>query len=355
MTVKRILALILVAFMLLPAFVSCVGGDDDLDQETKDNSDGSSDGDASNDDASKEDDNASKDDGKERDWKDDNTLKILTIGNSFSDDTMEYVYKIAKSAGVENVKLGNLYIGGCSLDTHANNARNNSAAYEYRTNNADGWVTTKNYRMRNALKSEDWDFISLQQVSGSSGIASSYTQLDYMINYVKTLCPDAKIVWNMTWAYQQNSTHGSFANYGNDQINMYQEIVSAVRAKIVTNKNIAIIVPNGTAIQNARTSYVGDTLTRDGYHLSTDKGRYIAGLTFFYALTGISIQNISYKPSGVDEEFQKVAIESAINAVAKPYEVVESAYQGESQPQIPSITPPEGDYERLNLKLTAFG
>ena len=46
----------------------------------------------------------------------DGILKILTIGNSFSDDTMQYLYKVAKSAGVEKIKLGNLYIGGCSLD-----------------------------------------------------------------------------------------------------------------------------------------------------------------------------------------------------------------------------------------------
>ena len=50
------------------------------------------------------------------DWKEDGVLKILTIGNSFSVDCMEYVYQIAKAAGVEKVKLGNLYQPGF-LDT----------------------------------------------------------------------------------------------------------------------------------------------------------------------------------------------------------------------------------------------
>ena len=31
------------------------------------------------------------------------TLKLLTIGNSFSDDMMEYAYKIAKDLGVKNI------------------------------------------------------------------------------------------------------------------------------------------------------------------------------------------------------------------------------------------------------------
>ena len=112
----------------------------------------------------------------------DGILKILTIGNSFSDDTMQYVYKIAKSAGVEKIKLGNLYIGGCSLDTHTSNAKANARAYDYRTNSADAWVNTPSYRMKDAITSENWDFISLQQASGSSGIKETYANLQYMID-----------------------------------------------------------------------------------------------------------------------------------------------------------------------------
>ena len=43
-------------------------------------------------------------------WDDDGVLKILTIGNSFSVDCMQFVYEIAQAAGVEKIKLGNLYI-----------------------------------------------------------------------------------------------------------------------------------------------------------------------------------------------------------------------------------------------------
>ena len=50
-------------------------------------------------------------------WNDDGVLKILFIGNSFSADTAEYLYPVANNLGVENVKIGNLFIGGCSIDT----------------------------------------------------------------------------------------------------------------------------------------------------------------------------------------------------------------------------------------------
>ena len=107
------------------------------------------------------------------DWEADGVLRILTIGNSFSDDTMQYVYQIAKDLGIEKISLGNLYIGGCSLATHAANAAAGKAAYEYRTNTSGTWSTVKEYKMSDAIKSQDWDFISLQQASGSSGIEST--------------------------------------------------------------------------------------------------------------------------------------------------------------------------------------
>ena len=278
----------------------------------------------------------------------DGILKILTIGNSFSDDTMQYVYKIAKSAGVEKIKLGNLYIGGCSLDTHTSNAKANARAYDYRTNSANAWVNTPSYRMKDAITSENWDFISLQQASGSSGIANTYANLQYMIDYVSELAPESKLVFNMTWAYQQDSTHAEFPKYESNQIKMYESIVAAVQSEVATKSKIEYIVPNGTAIQNARTSYVGDRLTRDGFHLSLDLGRYIAGLTFFYQLTGISIENIEYIPDGVDPDLQKVAIESAISAVNMPFAISASQYTEEP-------TFDESLYDLLDLDVTLLG
>lgn len=85
----------------------------------------------------------------------------------------------------------------------------------------------------------------------------------------------------------------------------------------------------GTAIQNARTSYVGDHLTLDGYHLSLDFGRYIAGLTFAHALTGISIDDVAYQPEAVTESQKQVAIESVKNCFINPYEVTESVHIAE--------------------------
>lgn len=282
------------------------------------------------------------------DWDDDGTLKILTVGNSFSDDSMQYVYGIAKDVGVENIKLGNLYIGGCTLDTHAANARGDRGAYEYRTNSTGTWKTVGGYKMSDAIKSEDWDFISLQQASGSSGMANTYANLPYLIEYVQTLCPTAKIVWNMTWAYAQNSTHNEFYKYSNNQLTMYNAIVDAVEKKVETESAIYTVIPTGTAIQNARTSYVGDTLTRDGFHLSYDFGRYVAGVTFVHKLTGLPVSALQYMPQGVEEDLRKIAVEAATNAVATPKEVTPSTYQ-----KAPVID--MSGYTKLELSWTPLG
>ena len=82
------------------------------------------------------------------------SLKVLAIGNSFSVDAMEYLWDICDSAGYDDVVLGNLYIGGCSLDTHWSNMQSGASAYEYYVNEFGYWTKTKK-SIRYALQSEE--------------------------------------------------------------------------------------------------------------------------------------------------------------------------------------------------------
>ena len=66
-------------------------------------------------------------------------MNVLAIGNSFSVDGMEHLAIILKDAGYDDIILGNLYIGGCSLDTHWNNIQGNSGKYTFYLNDGDGW------------------------------------------------------------------------------------------------------------------------------------------------------------------------------------------------------------------------
>lgn len=270
---------------------------------------------------------------KNASWYKDGELKILMIGNSFSDDTSYHLWKIAHSAGVDNVTVGNLYIGGCSIDTHFENATKTAKAYEYRlTDNQKKGVykTTKNTSSASALQSENWDFVSFQQASDKSGNPSSFGALPELLAWAKNLCPDAQFVWNMTWAYQSNSTHSGFKHYNNDQTVMYNAIIGVLNARILTNESIDLISPTGTAIQNAR-AVLGDTATRDGYHLAfegdmgtgTYNARYLAALTFFGALTGVSLDKVTYTPDNVDATTKAVLLTAASSAIRNPFPVIE--------------------------------
>jgi len=261
------------------------------------------------------------------------TLKVLAIGNSFSNNTTKYLYDIAKSEGVENIVLGRLYIGGCSLSRHVSNATTNATEYKYYKNTTGTWEETENATLLYGLQDEQWDIITMQQNSGNSGLTDSYEPfLGQLIEYVNAnkTNPDAKLVWHMTWAYQQDNTQAAFVNYASSQETMYQCIVNASKEKILTNDAFAGFIPAGTAIQNARTSYIGDNLTRDGYHLNA-LGEIIGGYMWYATFVGKPLDGIKLDqiPGSISlsEENKAVIAESVNNALNTPLAVTESAYK----------------------------
>ena len=255
------------------------------------------------------------------------SLKVLAIGNSFSTDCMEYLYQIAKDGGVEEIVLGNLYYGGCSLQQHLGFAKADSPEYTYYKNTTGKWDSTKGFKMSAAIADEDWDFITLQQTSKTCGLTSSYGKtLTDLVDYVRSKNSTATLVWNATWAYQQDSTHSSFPNYGKDQMKMYSMILDCVNQCILPETRFELVIPCMTSIQNARTSFMGDTLTRDGYHMDYNIGRYIVGLTYYAALTNAPIEGITYNPSTtqITADMMKAAKEAVTAAIKAPMEVTKS-------------------------------
>ncbi len=251
------------------------------------------------------------------------TVKILAIGNSFSQDAVEqYLYDLAKAAGID-VVIGNMYIGGCDLDKHYANLQNDSPAYEYRKVVAGEKKNRTGARLSDVLAEEPWDYISLQQASGKSGKYDTYTALPQLVSGISAKVPGATLIWHQTWAYASSSNHESFPAYNNDQMTMYNAIVSSAQKAMADNSELKLIVPSGTAIQNARTAYVGDIFNRDGYHLEVTYGRYTAACTWFEAIFGIDVTTTTYAPSTVNDEMAAIARLAAHRAVANPHKVTE--------------------------------
>ena len=257
------------------------------------------------------------------------SIKVLAIGNSFSIDGMEYLWNVLNDAGYEEIVLGNLYIGGCSVGKHWQNIQSDAGAYVYLKNTYGQWLKTPDTPISFAITDHDWDVITLQQNSGSSGRASTYGNIDNVFQYIKNQQPDAKIFWHMTWAYQQDTPSTAFANYDSNQLTMYNAITSAVAEKIVGNGYVDGIIPSGTAIQNVRTSYIGDIMTRDGNHLSYSHGRYTAAMTWFAALTGGDPDAITWVPTKYPELADDLPVirQSVKDAIKHPLAITQPAKQ----------------------------
>jgi len=272
------------------------------------------------------------------------TLRVLAIGNSFSQDAVEQnLHEIAAWDGRVFI-IGNMYIGGCTLERHYKNACSGAADYAYRKVGADGVrVATPGVTLKDALSDEPWDVVTFQQASGKSGLLSSYEPyLRELILYVKAHSKaDVKLCWHQTWAYDPNAVHGDFPNYDSSCEKMYESIAAASKAVCV--KYGLTVIPVGTAVQNIRPSYENN-VTRDGFHLNNGIGRYLAALTWYEALTGRSVAGCEYRPAGVDPVRADFAQRAAHKAVANPFQK-EPLYSGhvttENEADVPEFTLPD--------------
>lgn len=210
-------------------------------------------------------------------------MKILSIGNSFSQDSTALLQLLT-----DKITARNLYIGGCSLDMHAANIENDAAKYELQENGEK--MQNALVGVKEALISDKWDYITVQQVSGRSGVYESfYPYLGELLDYVRKYS-DAEIVLHETWSYEIGSGHPDFAIYNSDREQMAQAIKETYE-KVSAKENLRIIRV-GEAVQNLRAKASFDykngglSLTRDGFHLSLSYGRLLAASVWCRFFTG---------------------------------------------------------------------
>lgn len=257
-----------------------------------------------------------------------NSLKILSIGNSFAVDTNEYLPKIAQNLGVMNLQIVTLYIGGCSINRHYSNALSGEPAYVAKAYEAEAgeWrEATELVSLKDAIGSDDWDFISIQHGTGDGSrytLEESYKNLSRLVAYVRQRAnPKAKLVFNMAWVMEPDSTHPEIRFYNGDQLLMYQKLADLTARIVLPMPGLDLVSPAGTAIQNARATGKFESLSRDGFHLSLAHGRYVAALTFFGTLAKVNLDDVTYAPDGVGEEERLAAIECAKKAIKSPFEI----------------------------------
>ena len=228
-------------------------------------------------------------------------MKILSIGNSFSDDAQRYLHDIARGEGVE-IETLNLCISGCHLKTHAEKIKSGEKAYFYHYN---GNVECNDLiSFQDGIAMRDWDIVTLQQVSTHSFVEDSfYPYIHEVVAYVREKLPNAKIYIHQTWAYEHGCPRSFEVTDGKGAEFMLDGLRRAYK-KAKDEIGAVAIIPSGELMELLYQNGASK-IYRDTFHASLGLGRYALGLLWFKLFTGRSVLNNSYseldEPVSVDD------------------------------------------------------
>ena len=252
-------------------------------------------------------------------------LKVLSIGNSYSQDAQNYIAKIAASQG-KLFKMVNLYKGGCALKKHAEAWANNEAIYDYELNGVHD-DNLADVTLKAVLQSDTFDVITLQSSSYASVNYVNYQPyLNNLIAAIREYQPNAKFYIHQTWAYHDASTNHDNKTGGT---------MDAMWAKVEAAYNQAAaetglsLIPTGKAVQYIQPKledggYSESSIQRDNSsHLTYTWGRYMAGRLWYQMLTG-DIPNVTLdqiKSSVTADAAMEALVAEAIAAAFEAYPV----------------------------------
>ena len=266
------------------------------------------------------------------DSKEPSALKVLMIGNSYSISCLAHLPQVAVDRG-EDLDLASLYIGGCNLKRHWENAQKDGKEgfAPYRFDRVVCGKRTVDGAKRNVcevLRMAKWDIVTVQQSSHDSWKPETYQPYgDKLIAKIRELAPQAKILVQETWSYTPWDKR--MKNWGLDQNSMYRKAHKAYSD--FAGKYGLSLIPMGTAVQEWRrrlpvkyteNSFGGDVVgggkqeERDHFKRNADgkwvpncdvfhlgrKGEYLQALVWAKALfPDIDLMELEYCPSYVSE------------------------------------------------------
>ncbi len=265
------------------------------------------------------------------------TVRILTIGNSFAQNACRYLEPIAESAG-RSIHIEKANLGGASLKRHWTHVAAwledpQSEAARPLTMRRDG--SKSKVSLHTKLTAERWDYITIQQASFRSYKADTFEPYGSRLHaFVRKHAPQAEVLIHQTWAYRVDDKLFHSKWHDIDQEQMYQRLTECYRALAERCGGLRII-PVGAAFQHARRSdrwnlhipefdpesmaypQLPDTrhslisgwkwrkrdgtwqLRLDGHHANVN-GEYLAGLIWFGFLFDEDPRKVSYRPTSED-------------------------------------------------------
>ena len=253
-------------------------------------------------------------------------LRVLDIGNSFTDDSTAYLPGFVTSAGldVSDMCLYRCIRGGGSFKSFYDSWHNQDTSggttdptCHYSVGKLFGGLTqsisgtTNLEKMHSCFEDCKWDLIIIHQVSTYSNqfnLWNGNTDAGYLtelIRLVRLYQPQATIGFLMPHASYQQSLNG-------DTASLFRGIAESVQ-KMRSAYGIDFIIPVASAIENLRTSQTFKTMypnvqkgySRDGHHLGYGLARYVANAVCFQSILGkrygVSVYGNTYRVSVTEQ------------------------------------------------------
>lgn len=289
-------------------------------------------------------------------------LKVLTLGHSLAVDSCHMLALIAKAEGYEHLIIGTLYHSGCKLYQHVKYLTEDLPEYNLYISSTlspnDPPKILKKVNMHDGIVFNDWDIIIMQGGVFEIARDEAYKNgnIQTIQNYVNTYKRNPKAVfgWHMPWATptdnelrdkypypEKNSYYTSYEQFGHNRANFYNGITKCVKENILTNDIFKVLIPTGTAVENALSSYLTEKDLHRDYAHATDYTRVIGAYTWLCCLLGIDHLD-EIKLDVIPKEFFKstkdtedrvltdmekaIIIESVNNALKNPLQMTQSQH-----------------------------
>jgi len=131
-------------------------------------------------------------------------VRLLAIGNSFSVNATRFLPELVKASG-NALTFGHACIGGCSYAGHWKTVE----AFEADPGDTAGrpysYGERKGLSLKEMLTAEQWDCVTIQQVSWESyRLESHRPHAKLLYDYVRKHAPEAEVLIHQTWAYQED-------------------------------------------------------------------------------------------------------------------------------------------------------
>lgn len=226
------------------------------------------------------------------------TLRVLDIGNSYTDDATHYLPLLVEASGIDvsDMCLYKAIRGGASFKNWYDIYFDKDAVTSYEVQkvlgglNADiSGISAKGNgeKFRNTLSNNKWDLIVIHQVSTYAPYYNRWEEdsdaghLNDLIRLIRKHQLDATIGFLLVHSYWD----GYSENMERSSLERWKMIAESAK-KLSTNYGIDFIIPYGTAIENLRASSLNNEydLTIDGTHCALGLADYTAACCYFQCL-----------------------------------------------------------------------